>query len=380
MGFFDLFRKKEERKLESISLVNLSDFLIRKKQNFNNKEKEIIYGIKNLVFTFSKDLRKVLPSLDKISLEDKKAEEKIKKVCREGLEIFKERLKELIITIEKLDSKNLEVLVNGINFSLSDFEKKSFMGFEKATLLIGKELGDIKELIKSFYKDFTNILKSNEDLLKEFNEINAIERVLEKIKTSEESIMLLNKSHDDLDKKKKQEEGKIKVMRSKINEILKSEDYKKERKKEEFLETKKRELKNLFLEFLGLIDFKELAKVHHSSEKSMELIRTYREDFIASFEKDGGKFFLENIKDNSKIVNVINKIEKLKEEILNIKIKKDEIPEIERIISDSERKILDIAKDRLRFEKKSSQNEEELSLLKKEIKEKLNKISVNLED
>ena len=77
----------------------------------------------------------------------------------------------------------------------------------------------------------------------------------------------------------------------------------------------------------GMINFKALSNVFHVSEKEMNLIKRYKEDFQALFEKDDGaeilRLFNEANLNNDLVLAKINQIKEKKEEIkINKIIKK----------------------------------------------------------
>ena len=168
------------------------------------------------------ELEEKISTLKKINVDKKKIEEKIKIIVRENLDNYIYYLDELIDKLKKMNEFDKEI-VEKINSIFSDFEKRSKMSYEKATFLIGKELGDIKESIRAFFKDLENILKDNKDLIDKSKIISSTKTNIEKFSNVNGIKLEIEKAIDEYDKKIRNLDNNIKIKEEDIEKIKKSE-------------------------------------------------------------------------------------------------------------------------------------------------------------
>ena len=153
MGLFNwLFGKKEEKQIEKIKFGELEEFIIKKKEQNKEKENIIISNISQNILELVSELNEEGEEIKKIDLKDKKAEERIKIIVLENLSYYADHIKKLIENLKKLDKSGLTELASSIDRELFEFDKKSRMSFEKATILVGKELGNVKDSINKFFR------------------------------------------------------------------------------------------------------------------------------------------------------------------------------------------------------------------------------------
>ncbi|MBD3253025.1 hypothetical protein GF386_04800, partial [Candidatus Pacearchaeota archaeon] len=161
MGFFSFF-KPRKKNIEKTSINNL-DEIINKKKDYT-KQQELIRTIKELVSEFREDIKEKLEILEKIDLTQKKADSRTKFIIKENLTNYMTHLQKLINSLE-IDASDLTDLIKKINSVFYDFEKKSHPNFQKATFLIGKELGDTKKSIDNFFKNLNKKISENKDFI-----------------------------------------------------------------------------------------------------------------------------------------------------------------------------------------------------------------------
>jgi len=329
MGFFDLFKSKKEKQTQIIVFTDIPKWIADKKEEIDKNEKKFLITLIERINYLIKELERKYSVLEKVSLDDKKAEEKLKLIVRENSQLYLSFLRKLIINLDSIHEKNLDPneLIKEINNTISDFKQRSDIAFQKSTILIGNEIGSINDSILEFSYDFGKILRENEEFLNEYNSIIIIEETFREI---DEFNMIHSNINSGLFKQKeraklmKYEES---IMQNKINEIKQSEEYKKELKYideiEELEKERKRELNNL----RAMIDFKELSSEFHTDSKKMRIINNFKEDFAQCFEEDkciSLMALLHEAKINiAKLPDKIHEIVKIGEK-LNSRIKKVE--------------------------------------------------------
>ena len=101
--------------------------------------------------------------------------------------------------------------MENINSSFSRFNENSGKSYERATILIGKEMGNIRETLKKFSKDILETYNENKETLSFSKKINLIKS---KIKENEEIKNKLNEMEEDIEII----ENKIKIKEKEIKE------------------------------------------------------------------------------------------------------------------------------------------------------------------
>ena len=152
MGIFDFFRKKPEAKIEKIKIKELDAHICSLRKEKKASEKSLFDSIKESLEIFTSELDSKNNVLKNISLNEKKADERAKFIIRENLSHYIENLDKLVKELKELESRDLASLIKDIDSLFIGFEQKSRLNFEKATFLIGRELGDVKDSINSFIR------------------------------------------------------------------------------------------------------------------------------------------------------------------------------------------------------------------------------------
>jgi len=87
---------------------------------------------------------------------------------------------------------------------------------------------------------------------------------------------------------RKQLKENLKEVTKNLKEVKESKEYSLNLKKEKELTITKARLKNEYDNLKRMINFKALANEFHTSKKYMNLVKTYRGDFVSAIETDGG--------------------------------------------------------------------------------------------
>ena len=316
MGFFEFFRKKKEvesRIIRKVSIDEISNEIEELFKELENKLQIVGEEInKNLALVID-NLRAQTNVLKLINLEHRREDEKIKRIVSENLGFYISHLENLINEFEK--TKNLEVkdCLSKIQLILEDFYKKSYKSYEKATILIGEEIGQVKEIIKNFNKEFVKTLQESDSVfikikfIEEVKELNNKIKNLGKIKEEiDKQIKSLKELREELEKQKSFfEEGYYKFKQS--------EEFKKILMLEQRFNEELIDFNNEVLKIKEKIDIKFLLKYYHNDPKHHRLLKSYRENFIETLEND----------EVSEIVKLVEKARNIdiKKEILNLKEK-----------------------------------------------------------
>ena len=388
MSILDFFKQKKQElpAIENIKFKELEEFIEKQKKEISEKENSLVSSIKNKISELIENLEERTKILDKINLNDKKADERIKLIVRENLNSFVNYLRKLIYNLKNLDAENFDELIKKLNANLYDFEKKSYMNYEKATFIIGKELGSIKDSLAGFSREYNLILNDNKSFFENSKMIHSSETKLNEILNSNKKESEIDAVIDKLAKTRLELEKKNKNLKKEIEDIRQSESYSDEIKQNEEIERIKNNLKKNLSELKESINFKNLSNIFHSNEKKMNIIKNYKEDFNAHFEK-GSELIINLLKESKieikSILEKINRIDIQKQEIQSIiEIKKNTgINRINDLESDKRKnnsEIENLENQKIKEQKIKEKIKEKKDEIVNELKNELMKINVNL--
>ena len=383
MGFWDFFRKKsEQEENEKIKLAELQSWLQNKKAEVEKQEEKLLNVIQVRISEITQEFKEELSILRKVDIKDRKAEEKIKLVVRENLENYIYYFIKLINKLSEVNEKTEKEIIEKINSVFYEFEKKSLMSFEKATFLIGKELGNIKESIRIFFKDFENILKENKDVIDKAKIISSVEVKERKSSEIKKRKSEIEKSIKDYNKKIDTLADKIKAKEEEIEKLKKSDKFIAINKKKQELLKKREEQNREIYKLKEMINLKPLANFFHSFEKEMDIIKAYKENFKQAFQRTQGEdiisLFREAKMPNVTILNKIQNMIEKEREIDSIVIEKTEIEDIETEIKEIRLEIEFLKAKKLEEEKRYKKLEVNLDEIVNSIIEELREINVKI--
>jgi hypothetical protein len=317
-------------KTEKVAFDEIGDWVENKEKEIKNKETEVFVLIKDRTTLLVNELNEKVRVLENVDIESKKVEDRTKLIVKGNLNKYIDHVKSLIENINNLNEEKLEKFTTLINKIFLDFDKKSYMSYQKATFLIGKEMNDIKESVINFSKYLTKTFDKNKDIIDSSQIISFIKLKLKQIEKFDEVISRIDKRKKSLDREIKNIKETDKKVLEEIEEIKKSNGYIENLKRQEEIKSDEKELEKEIHNLKGYIDFKILGNIFHVSEKKMNIVKAHKENFEAAFQKDDGASIL-NLLDEVKLTNeaIISKIKQInnkKEEITKNKstIKKDE--------------------------------------------------------
>ena len=283
------------------------------------QKKEILIFINNKINLFIKDLEEKINVLKNIDIESKKAEDKIKSITDEGRKKYLGTIEIFIENLNKLKKDNLEKFVEDIIKIFLSFNKSSRMSYERATILIGKEMENIKETIWIFSKEIIRIFDENKKIINSSKIFYLVKIRLNKINEIKREIEGINETITSLDKKIIDKKEENKKLLKKIEEIKRSSEYLENMERENKINLLEEELENDILSLKQIIDFKSLSGFFHIFKEEMKIVRLHKEDFQNNFKKDYGESILRLLNEAKLNSNNIN------ERINNTKVKKEEI-------------------------------------------------------
>lgn len=390
MGIFDLFKKLfkekkvEEIVIEKLTFSDIGGWVENKIKENELKEKETLVIIKEKIRRFSGELREKIVGLESVDIEAKKEKDEIKEIVNSSRKDYIGVVENFLENLNNLEMNDFEEFTKKINKIFLDFNKSSYKNYERATILIGKEMANLKGSLKVFSKELIKTFDGSKGIVDSSKRISLVKSKLGMILSIDGTLGKISETIPSLNEKIKSKEEENKKFLEEVEEIKKSPDYLEHLRTQKKIEFLKEELKNDIFRLKQIIDFKALANFYHSFEREMNVIKEYREDFRQAFQKDSGKSIL-SLLDEAKLNN-----ETTSEKVSLIRTKLEKTSNYEREIKKDETKDLHpkikevkLEIDGLKIERvKEEKRREKLKISREELvgslKQELGKVNVEV--
>ena len=265
MGIFDFLKriitdkKSEETGKEKIAFSDIENWIENKTKEIRIKEEKIFTLIKERINVFANEIKEKINTLKNFDINSKKEEDKIKSITEEGRKKYIEFVELFIKNLDNLQQDKLEKLISNVNKIFSDFNKTSRMSYERATILIGKEMESIRDEIKVFSKDLIKVFDENEIIVNSSKVVSLIKIKLKQFEETEKDFKTVNETMISLAKKITDKEEENKKILEEIEEIKKSPDYLEYLERLKKLKFIEEDLEKDFISLRQIIDFKSLG-------------------------------------------------------------------------------------------------------------------------
>ncbi|MBU2104205.1 MAG: hypothetical protein KKF67_00305 [Nanoarchaeota archaeon] len=383
MRIFDFLKKiakidnVEEIVIEKLAFSEIEGWIERKIRENELKEKEILFGVDEKIKGFIKEIRGKILILGDFDVKTRKEKDQIKNIVTDSKEKYIESVEDLIKKLNNLEEPKLEKFIEKINKIFFDFNKSSYKNYERATILIGKEMASIKENLKVFSRDLLKTFDENKPITDSFKNLLIIKEKLDTITKIDKTLETISKGKSNLNKKISEKEEENRILKQSLEEIKTSPTHIENLSKQKKIESLKEESKKDISELKQLLDFKALANFFHINPEQMKIVKDYREDFQTNFEKDNGnaitKLLDEARLDNKIILEKVKQIRAKIEETTNHEknLKEDETQKVYLRIKEVSLEIdnlkIEKVKEEKRDEKLKTSKEELISILKQEL-------------
>lgn len=370
----NLFKEKaksvEENRETKIPFENLHSKIVSELQIIEKEKENVKKELSENVLRFSSELNEQIKKLKNIDLSKRKEIEKIKLITLDNLKIYISHLEKLSdYLVNETNYKDLKAreYAEYIHNSLTKFMHTSHSSFEKATILIGKELEQNKALIREFFNLHRNIVNANKNIFEKETLLLSLNSLLENhnsiklaISDNESEILRLTEkiNYILIQKQNKEKELSLLINSSSFKEMLVERNR---------LQEEKNILNNEITALKGQIDLKDLSKLFHNDDKKNKIIKSYKENFLSGLNNDQQLILAEIIEQARPEMKIQEKLREIKKKNASLQvislssIEKDKI-NIERNLSNLlvESKLLESELEKSR--KKQDKIKEKLSL------------------
>jgi hypothetical protein len=396
MGIFDFLKKfkKEEPEIRKIAIDELLPSIKEELAKTEGEEKLLIKETKEKTSQLTESIEQKIIALKQLDLDQKKADTREKFIVKENFEKYLNNLDRFIEVLDQIKEKELEInrFIKEVNAAFEDFEKKSYMNYQKATFLIGKELGEVREKIISFFTEFKKTLEDKKEFFEKKKTLDTIKEKLDELENLKEQEKNINSKIKDIDSLLKDIEENKKEKRGEIDKIKQSEDYKKEQEQENKIKERREQLTKQTYNLKQKIDFKFLSSIYHPTKKHA-YIKQLQSNFQENFEKNPKDFkdLIEDTnleKSSSNKEEILEEIDKVVKESKNISKQENELDLkqsaklllIEDSIKKLDKETEDIGDQRVREGKRVEKIDQNKKAIIEEVKNHLPKINMELSD
>ena len=388
MGIFDFLRKigknskPEEPKKEKVAFSELRAWIERKTKDLETQEKVTLDFIQKRIEFLADELKEKINTAENFDVSIKKADERIKSAVEEGRKKYLEAVRQFIGALNNLKKEKLEEAITNTDKIFSDFNKRSSRSYERATILIGKEMGEIKASLKVFSRDLIKIFDEKKNLVESFRAISNTRLKLSQFEKIEQEINQIGSEIIVVNNEIEEKEKKNREILSEIETLKQSPEYLRKLEKQEKIKLFHGELRKEILDLKQLIDFKSLGNFYHIFEDKIKIVKTHIENFHENFQRDDGKSIIGLLEvaklNNPKISDKLNQIHKRKEEILELETDFEDEKnkdKTKRLYSASTKTTSEIGD----LKNKKSRDEKRLEKLREHKEEIISKLKENIE-
>ena len=386
MVFLDFFRKKKQElavaELERVKLGELESLINTRKTALKAKEESFLSSVDEQISRVTAALDKNIDVLNNINWDKIKTEERVRSIVQDNLSNYIFYIKQLIPELKNLEKKDPSTFLDKINDTFSKFDKKSRMSYQKATFLIGKELAQVKNDARLFFKNLEEIKKSNESFIKDSKTILSVSKKLEELKEIDRIIIKIQENINYSDNGITSLKQKIKEIGEEIENIKQTKEFLEYQQNKKHIENLQTEIEKEIYSLKQKVDLKTLANMYHDLESKMSIVKRYKENFKKNFEKDNGEEILALVRgakiQNKEIEDCALRIKSKISELSDTKLEKLPTLNLEEQITKTRSRITDTEDQKLREGKKQEKFQASKDQIISSISSELEKINIQI--
>lgn len=212
MSWLDFFRSKKE--IRKVEFQNLNSEVEAEIGDAKRRIGSIKEKIRQRILQLNSEFEEQIGTLKSMDLKERKEHERIKFIVTENLKTYISHLQNLKDELKNLNPTDSNYLEK-INTLFENFRRASINSFQKATILIGKELENVVNSINSFSKDAERIISEDKGVFEIEKRANILKNLLLNLEEERNNELQIKNSFQNLEQNLKDlEEKKIKAEKS----------------------------------------------------------------------------------------------------------------------------------------------------------------------
>lgn len=299
-----------EAECEEIRFDEIGGWLDARAGKISEDERRVFGLIRVKMDLFDVEISEKIGVLEGIDVEAKKVEGRTKIIVKQGLDRYLEFVRVFMKELAEVEKENLERFIGDTNKIFANFDKRSYLFYQRANYLIGDELLAVRTEISDLSKYFSGVFDENHGIVNSSSVISSIRLKLKELYELDVALNKINFEIKNLGVKVVDGEERGRKLSEEIERIKASGEYAESLGREAEIKLAEKELGDDFSRLKVFVDFKALSNVFHSDEKKMDLIKSYRDDFRKSIVKDGGRGILDLMRGAGLNVGVV--VDKIK--------------------------------------------------------------------
>ena len=299
-----IFSKEQEKEDETIKEIIQIEELPSKLEGQINEldvlKEQLKDTISKRIFDFEVETNEKIRSLEHIDISQRKENEQIKIIVKENLNLYISHLKRTIDNMRHAEKEEMGEYINRLFRVLNEFNRISSMPFEKATILIGDELGSTRAIVRSFIQEINKIVEDNNFIFEKNKLCSALDNLLSESK----QLALL---HKEIENKLSEMNVVLEnirteqnILKNKLLEIKERDDFKRDNQEKIDYRNKLDSLEKEIQAIKRELDLKSLLKKFHHDKKLDQLVRNYINDFKNALKEDRELEIIDILENNDK--------------------------------------------------------------------------------
>jgi len=289
MSIFDFFKRRkkvEEPVIKMHNLENLPALIGEETKKISDKSEKFRNELKDLISHFSLEIKQRISKLKLLNLNNRKEEQKWKDTVMINLRYYIYSLEKLIEDLEKIELKETEKYIGKIQFIFNRFSKGSRGIYEKATVLIGEDLAEVRSVTNNFVEEFNKKLELNKEDLERKNSIKIIQDNLGELEEVKKIQKQIENSAADFERKIAKIEEEKQLSEKNYEEYKKSNESKGFIEEQEKIKQENKIINEDVLKLKQGVNLKDLAGYFHNDSKKNNIIKKYSKNFSGSLKED----------------------------------------------------------------------------------------------
>jgi hypothetical protein len=228
MGMFDWVRKKKvSPKVErrDIAFGDIGKWIDSCGGDLGEHEKELLAAIKEKLDGFHVSLGEKLDVLKAIDIEAKNEHGRAKVLVRQGLDKYVNFVHILLKELGNIKMKDLDKVIKKIGDEFANFEKNSAKGYERATYLVGDEMGAVRNEVRGFYNGLVKMFDGDKSSIRDLNRLGNVRLKMKEFKDGEKSAGDIKKEIEMKSRDIGKAKARVEELNSEVEKIRLSSEY-----------------------------------------------------------------------------------------------------------------------------------------------------------